>query len=52
MYSRSARRVSFEIQSITRELRRAEDEYMSKHPPFNVLVTPVVLRRVGRFYEK
>ena len=32
MYSCYARRISFEINSNSKELRRAEHEYMNKHP--------------------
>ena len=28
-----ARRISFEINSNSKEIRRAEHEYMNKHPP-------------------
>ena len=33
MYSCYARRISFEINSNSKEIRRAEHEYMNKHPP-------------------
>ena len=43
MYSCYARRISFEINSNSKEIRRAEHEYMNKHPPINVLVTSMLL---------
>ena len=33
IYSCSARRISFEIKFISKEIRRAEHEYMNIHPP-------------------
>ena len=42
IYSCSARRISFEIKFISKEIRRAEHEYMNIHPPINALVTPLV----------
>ena len=41
IYSCYARRVSFEINLNSKETRRAEHEYMNKHPPppVSVLVT-------------
>ena len=45
IYSCSARRISFEIKFISKEIRRAEHEYMNTHPPpppINALVTPLV----------
>ncbi len=45
IYSCSARRISFEIKFISKEIRRAEHEYMNIHPPppINALVTPLAL---------
>ena len=48
MYSCYSRRISFEINSNSKEIRRAEDEYMNKHPPpptlpISVLVTSLTL---------
>ena len=53
IYSRSARRISFEIschyqwslQLISKEIRRAEREYMNMHPPppINALVSALHL---------
>ena len=39
IHSRYARRISFEIYSNSKEIRRAEHEYMNKRPPISVLVT-------------
>ena len=46
IYSCSARRISFEMNLISKEIRRAEHEYMNIHPPppINALVTPLLLR--------
>ena len=33
IYSCSARRISFEMNLISKEIRRAEHEYMNIHPP-------------------
>ncbi len=33
IYSCSARRISFEMNLISKEIRRAEHEYMNVHPP-------------------
>ncbi len=41
IYSCSARRISFEMNIISKEIRRAEHEYMNIHPPINALVTPL-----------
>ncbi len=44
IYSCSARRISFEMNLISKEIRRAEHEYMNIHPPpppINALVTPL-----------
>ncbi len=35
IYSCSARRISFEMNLISKEIRRAEHEYMNIHPPPN-----------------
>ena len=43
MYSCYARQISFEINSNSKEIRRAEHEYMNKHPPISVLVTSMLL---------
>ena len=46
IYSCSARRISFEIKFISKEICRAEHEYMNIHPPpppINALVTPLVV---------
>ena len=56
MYSRYARRISFEINSNSKEIRRAEHEYMNKHlppPPISVLVTSLCLEplRTSNFFE-
>ncbi len=42
IYSCSARRISFEMNLISKEIRRAEHEYMNIHPPINALVTPLI----------
>ena len=47
IYSCSARRISFEMNLISKEIRRAEHEYMNIHPPtppppINALVTPLL----------
>ena len=44
IYSCSARRISFEIKFISKEIRRVEHEYMNIYPPpppINALVTPL-----------
>ena len=44
IYSCSARRISFKIKFISKEIRRAEHEYMNIYtppPPINALVTPL-----------
>ena len=33
MYSCSAGRISFEFKLISKEIRRAQHEYVNKHPP-------------------
>ncbi len=47
IYPCSARRISFEIEFISKEIRRAEHEYMNIHPPppppINALVTPLMI---------
>ena len=45
MYSGSARLVSFEIKLISKEISRAEPEYMNIHPPISVL--PTALGKAG-----
>ena len=44
IYSCYARRISFEINSNSKEIRRVEHEYMNKHtpPPISLLVTSLV----------
>ena len=44
MYSCYARRVSFEINSNSKEIRQAEHEYMNKHSAFSVLVTSLIIQ--------
>ena len=39
IHSCHARRISFEINSNSKEIRRAEYEYMNKHPSISALVT-------------
>ncbi len=44
IYSCSARLISFEMNLISKEIRRAEHEYMNipPPPPINALVTPLL----------
>ena len=43
--------ISFEINSNSNEIRRAEHEYMNKHPPISVLVTGKMYSRDARRAE-
>ena len=43
IYSGRARLVSFEIKLISKEVSRAEPEYMNIHPPISVLATALKL---------
>ena len=42
IYSSCARLVSFEIKFISKEVSRAEPEYMNIHPPISVLATALI----------
>ncbi len=41
----SARLISFEMNLISKEIRRAEHEYMNIHPQLNAVVTPLTVKR-------
>ena len=43
IYSGSARLVSFEMKLNSKEVSRAEPEYMNIHPPISVLATALVI---------
>ena len=50
IYSCYARRIFFEINSNSKEIRRAEHEYMNKHPPPpNLRSSDVPARKPGNF---
>ena len=51
IYSGSARLVSFEIKLISKEVSRAEPEYMNIHPPIRVLATALSLTKLARDYS-
>ncbi len=51
IYPCSARRISFEMNLISKEIRRAEHEYMNIHPPppqINALVTRLHVSTPGK----
>ena len=45
LYSVPARLVSFEIKLISKDVSRAEPEYMNIHPPISVLATALFRRQ-------
>ena len=48
IYSCYGQRISFEVNSNSKQIRRAEHEYMNKHPPISVLVTSLLVTGENR----